>query len=103
MASTFDPSFQGIGEMLRADFIQAEMQRRAGKGMEFAVSTAPFDPHSKDGTHYKEQFRVDARPRVDRACAALVNDDPAAFQIEVGTSDTPAHRTMTRALDVMGQ
>lgn len=94
--------YEGVGEMLRSDFIQAEMRRRASLGKDFAEATAPYDPASTDGPHYKELFRVEDTPRKDRACASLVNDDPAALHIEFGTSDTPAHHTLTRALDVMG-
>lgn len=100
MASTFNANFAGIGEMLRSAEMQAEMERRAGKGKDFAETIAPFDEH--DGDHYKDHFSVEARPRHDRACAALVNDDPAAFQIEHGTSRTPAHHTLLRSIDAMG-
>lgn len=100
MSARVNLNYRGIGEMLRSDFMQAEMERRAGRGKEFAEATAPYDEH--DGTHYKDQFHVEARPRRDRACAALVNDDPASFQIEKGTRYTPAHHTLTRSMDAMG-
>lgn len=102
MSSTFNASFRGIGDMLKSPEMQAEMERRARKGEELAVAIAPFDEKSKDGTHYKERFRVEPRPRKDRACAALVNDDEAAFYVEYGTKHNPAHHVMHKALDAMG-
>lgn len=100
MGSTVNISYGGIGEMLKSAAMQAEMERRANLGKDFAEGIAPFDEH--DGDHYKDHFSVEPRPRHDRACAALVNDDPAAFQIEHGTSNSPAHHTLTRSLDAMG-
>lgn len=73
--------------------------RRARLGLEYAVATAPYDEH--DGTHYRDQFRVEATPHPDRAGASLINDDPASFQIEFGTGHSPKHRTLGKALDVM--
>lgn len=101
MGSKFTVNPAGIGAMLRSTAMQAEMRRRAERGKEFAESVAPYDPHNE--THYRDAFRVEDRPRHDRACAALVNDDGAAFYIEYGTSKTEAHHTLTRALDVMGE
>lgn len=102
MSGTFKMDPVGIGEMLRSAEMQAEMHRHADRGKEFAEATAPIDPTSTDGPHYKELFRVEDHPKEDRARASLVNDDPAALWIEFGTSDTPAHHTLTRALDIMG-
>ena len=100
--SRFDASFEGIGEMLCSPEMQAEMRRRAEKVKAAAEAAAPFDPHSKDGTHYKDSFSVDSGVRegkTRRAFGRATNDDPAAFYIEYGTSDTPRHRTLGRALD----
>lgn len=99
--SEFKGDYAGIGEMLRADFMQAEMMDRARKGKEYAEATAPYDEHG-ESPHYKEQFRVEAALREDRARALLVNDDPDALWIELGTRDTPKHRTLGKALDIMG-
>jgi hypothetical protein len=88
--------------MLRAEFMEAEMLRRAEKVKAVCEATAPFDP-SNDGTHYKDLFRVessrDGGVKKDRAEAKVLNDDPASFHIEMGTGDTPKHRTMGKALD----
>jgi hypothetical protein len=95
---TLDPA--GVGEMLKSAAMQAEMHRRAERGKDFAEGVAPYDP--ANATHYRDAFKVEDRPRDDRACAALVNDDGAAFYIEYGTSKTPAHHVLHRAMDMMG-
>jgi hypothetical protein len=101
----FESSYVGIGEMLNADFMAAEMLARAERGKAFAESTAPFDATSKDGGHYRDSFTVAAGtrggPKADRAFGRVTNTDEAAFFIEVGTRDTPAHHTLGKALDVM--
>lgn len=99
----FQPNYAGIGEMLRAEFMEAEMLRRAEKVKAVCEATAPYDPNSKDGSHYKDSFRVEASRagglKKDRAEAKVISDDPAAFHIEMGTGDTPKHRTMGKAID----
>jgi hypothetical protein len=99
--ATFTPDYNGIGQMLRSDFIEAEMFRRAKKVLEAAEAAAPYDP--KSITHYRDAFRLQVNSRGgvhhDRAVASVVNDDPAAFFIEYGTSKTPQHRTLRNALD----
>jgi hypothetical protein len=97
----FKADYQGIGEMLKADFMQADMMERARRGKEFAEATAPYDEHG-GSPHYKDLFRVAATPNTQRAEASLINDDEAAFQIEYGTRHTPKHRTLGKALDIMG-
>jgi hypothetical protein len=103
---TFQPNYDGIGQMLRSREMEAEMLRRAEQGKAFAEAIAPFDEHSKDGTHYKDAFRVESTTEGgihhDRTEAKLINDDRAAFFVEFGTKTTPRHRTLGRSLDVMG-
>lgn len=103
---TYKPDYAAFGEhVLRADWMLEEMVRRAENAKIEAEATAPFDPNSHDGTHYKDSFRVasDTHGGVqkDRAEARLVNDDSAAIYIEYGTRDTPRHRTLGRATDAM--
>jgi hypothetical protein len=101
----FQSSYEGIGEMLRSAEMQAEMRRRAEAMLAFAQADAPYDPTDTDGDHYRDHFSVESGIQVHkttRAYGALVNDHPAALPIEVGTSDTPAHHTLTRALDAAG-
>lgn len=103
--NTYEQSYAGVGEMLRADFMVAAMRAEAEKVKTVAESIAPFDPTSTDGVHYKERFRVESGVREGkkpRAYGRVLNDDPAAFQIEYGTSDTPRHRTLGIAMHAAG-
>jgi hypothetical protein len=100
----FSADYDGIGEMLKADFMEAAMLERAEKVRSVAEATAPFD--AKEATHFRDSFHtsstVEGGVHHDRATATVYNDDTAAVQIELGTSKTPAHRTLTKALDAAG-
>jgi hypothetical protein len=99
--SKYTQDYRGMGQLLRCDFISAEMYRRAEKVMAAAQAAAPYDPTST--THYRDAFHIQLNDRGgnhhDRAVASVVNDDAAAFFIEFGTSKTPQHRTLRNALD----
>lgn len=98
----FDADFKGIGDMLCSPEMQANMKARADRVAARAEATAPYDPDSKDGTHYRDAFSVESgvtTGKTRRAYGSVVNSDDAAFQIEHGTSKTPKHRTLGRALD----
>jgi len=99
----FKPNHAGLGELLNSDGVEAEMVRRAAAVMAAAEASAPFDPASKGGTHYRDAFRVEHRKHGgihnDRAEASVVNDDDAAVYIEYGTGSTPKHRTLGHAID----
>jgi hypothetical protein len=103
MAARFNAHYGGIGEMLRSDFIAAEMLRRAEKVKAQAEATAPYDPDDPDQTHYRDAFRTEVDRRGgahhDRAVARVVNDDKAAFFVEYGTRNNDRHRTLGKALD----
>lgn len=93
----FKPRRAGIGEMLRSPEMVAEMLRRAEKARTLAEVIAP-----RHTGHYSTSFTASAVKRGgihhDRACGILRNTDLAALQIEFGTKDTPAHRTMITAM-----
>jgi len=100
--ASFNADFRGIGEMLCSPEMQADMKARAERVAARAQATAPYDPDSKDGTHYRDAFTVESgvqAGKTRRAYGKVTNDDPAAFYIEHGTGDTPKHRTLGRALD----
>lgn len=102
MGARFNGSYDGVGEMLCSAAMQAEMRRRAEKMLAAAVADAPYDPTDKDGDHYRDHFSVESGVRqgkTRRAYGRVTNDHVAALSIEFGTSDTPAHHTLTRALD----
>lgn len=99
--STYKPSYAGLGELLRAEFLQAEMARRAEKVKELAEATAPdYEPL---GVGYKYEFRVmwgvkTSSKGTRRAFGRVVNDSEHALYVEYGGQNTPAHRTLGRAL-----
>ena len=101
---TFKPNYAGLGEMLRSEFMEAEMLRRARKVLAVCEGTAPYDA-TIDGVdrHYRDQFHIESSREgglhKDRAEARVVNDHPKSFQIEMGTGTTPKHRTMGKAID----
>jgi hypothetical protein len=101
--SHFNASFDGIGEMLRSQMIGDALFAKGEAVRTVAEATAPFDEH--EATHFRDSFHTEG-PRVpegrDRMAVTVVNDDTAAVQIELGTSKTPAHRTLTKALDAVG-
>lgn len=98
----FQANYDGIGEMLCSPGMQAEMLRRARRVMEAAIADAPYDPKDRDGNHYKDGFSVDAgiqERKTRRAFGRVTNDNEAAFLVEYGSKNNPAHHTLTRALD----
>lgn len=118
--TTYRGSYSGLRRnLLQADFMVAEMERRAQRILEVAEATAP-----EESGHYKESFRVKTRKRGgyknDRAEGRVVNTDPAALSIEFGHFTKPGddeeaavpfrrggtfvdgHYTLTRALDAAG-
>ena len=103
MGATFDASFPGIGEMLNADFMVADMLHRAEQVKAAAEAIAPFDPHSKDGSHYKDSFSATAAAhggaKKDRAAGTVTNTDDAAFYIEYGNVHVTKHRVLGKSLD----
>lgn len=94
-------------EILCADFMVEEMRRRAHLVYERAVVLAAphYDPEDKSGAHYITQFRLESGVRqhkTSRAYGEVINDDPAAIDIEYGTRETPKQRILGRALDAAG-
>jgi hypothetical protein len=81
----YEHSYAGAGELLRSDFMLAEMKRRADLIEDVAIAIAPVD--SGD---YIESFRVHSTrrggPNADRAQARVENVSDHAFYVEFGTS-----------------
>lgn len=96
-------SYDGIGEMLRSDFMVAEMERRAEKVLTVAESTAPVDEAGPHPGRYKGAFSIASTKqggtRHNRAEARVINDAPEAPYVEYGTRTTPKHATLRRALE----
>lgn len=96
MATNVRINYRGVGEMLCSPWMVAEMHRRAERVAERARVTAP---HSSG--QFAASFEVSSgirQARTRRAYGRVTNTDPAARYIEFGTEDTPAHRTLGRAL-----
>jgi HK97 gp10 family phage protein len=100
--SQYRPSYDGIGQMLVAKFMQAEMLRRAEKVKAAAEATAPDAPPIGEG--YKYDFHASAgikrsKDGKRRAVGRVTNDSDHAVFVEYGGQNTPAHRTLGRALN----
>lgn len=96
----FKASYRGIGQLLRAPFIEAEMRRRAEKVKAVAEATAPDAPPY--GVGYKASFVIESgvrKRRTTRAYARVINTSPHAIYVEFGGNGTPKHRTLGRALE----
>lgn len=100
--STYKPSYRGIGELLTSEFMQAEMLRRAEKVKAAAEAIAPDAPPY--GVGYKYEFKVEggikeSKKGTKRAVGRVTNDSEHAIWVEYGGQQTPAHRTLGRALN----
>lgn len=95
--------YDGVGEMLRAPWMQAEMKARAEKVKARAIATAPDAPLVGEG--YKFEFRVESGVKENskgtrRAYGRVVNGSDHAIYVEYGGGRTShAHRTLGKALD----
>lgn len=98
--SVYRASYRGIGELLRSPLMQAEMLRRAKLARSYAETIAPRHT-GQYAASFGTEVTAHGGARHDRACGRLLNHDPAALSIEVGTRRTPAHRTLRKALDAM--
>lgn len=111
--SSFTPSYQGLGDnVLRADFMVAEMGRRIRNVMALAEATAPVYTGPGEDTHrgrYKASYSVSTTDhggwRSNRAAGVLTDSAPEALFVEVGVRPDEhephgqrAHHTMMNAL-----
>lgn len=98
-------SYEGIGEMLRSDWMRAHMHERASRMKDYAVAIAPVYKGTGTDKHrgrYKDSFHVESVShggfRHDRAAGILTNNAPEAVFVEFGTSHQRAHGTMREAM-----
>lgn len=100
----FNPSYTGIGEMLRMPGVVKEMEARAKKVKARAEDIAPIYLRAKDPGQYKRSFVVESGIRKDksgsgsRAYGRVTNTAPYALFVEYGSTTTPKHRTLYTAL-----
>ena len=100
MAFKFKASYTGIGEMLRAPFMQAEMRARAEAIRDVAEAIAPVDESSPHPGRYKASFGVESGIRAGtkpRAYGRVYNTAPEALAVEYGTRNNYAHHTLMYA------
>lgn len=98
--TTFNASYEGLGELLQAEFVRAELVRRAEKVKAAAEAIAPDAPPY--GVGYKYEFEVSSGTQhhlTTRAFARVSNHSRHALFVEFGGQSTPKHRTLGRALD----
>lgn len=102
--ATFNASYSGIREMINAPFMVKDMRRRAERVADYAAATAPVGDPRTDPTpaSYKGSFRVESGTHGglnhDRAYGRVINNDPASFYVEHGTSKQEARHTLRNAL-----
>lgn len=101
--SRFNASYKGIGEMLAAPWMVAEMERRAKQVKARAEQIAPDAPPYGEG--YKYSFEVDSgvkesKKGTRRAFGRVRNTSPHAIYVEFQkVKGGPAHRPLGKALD----
>lgn len=107
--SRYEHDYEAFGKaVLSAPWMVAEMDRRAAAGAARARAVAPVDETGDHPGRYRDSITHESGIREEtgryksRAVGRVIAADPAAFHIEFGTSDTPAHRTLGQALDAMG-
>lgn len=104
MASRYKHNYKAFDlEVLCAGFMVEEMRSRAERVKDAAEATAP--DATPLGVGYKYQFSVSSgiqTHKTTRAFGRVTNDSPHAIFVEFGGKETPAHRTLGRALDAAG-
>lgn len=87
----YDPSFEGVGEMLRSGGIRREMRSRALRVKAAFEATASVDTGEwKASATVDTYIRPDRRGGGSRVVAAVTSNDPDALSKEFGHI---AHRT----------
>lgn len=102
MSYTFDAAaFEE--QVLCADWMVADMERRANNVADLARATAPVGPEGDPHRGlYKESFVVSSgiqNEKTRRAYGEVRNDVRYAAALEYGDGDTEKHRTLGKALD----
>ncbi|WP_306317206.1 MULTISPECIES: HK97 gp10 family phage protein [unclassified Streptomyces] len=106
MAARVKLKRKGVGEMLRMESMQAEMERRAEVIKSVAVAISPVY-RGPTGGRYKASWKVSSRKRggvrKNRATATVRNNSYYARWVEYGTERVPAHHVLLRAAQVGGR
>lgn len=99
----FDPSFVGIGRLLRSDMIAEALMARADAVKQRAEELAPVsdDPNNPHAGRYKDSFHTRLGMKRARVEAVVYNDAPEAIYVEKGTSVQEGRNVLMRALDIL--
>jgi hypothetical protein len=103
VTARFNPDHAGVGEMLRADFMQNAMRMVADQILVRAEAIAPVGhpPGDKHPGRYKASFHVRVHARGgathDRAEAVVYNDSPEALYVEYASYGQEPYRVLARA------
>lgn len=101
MTATFNPDHPGVGQMLRADFMERAMVAVAERIKAAAEVTAPVSEHDAHPGRYKASFHVKSHARGgathDRAEAIVSNDAPEAIFVEYGHHGREPYHTLANA------
>jgi hypothetical protein len=108
----YKASYTGIGEMLCAPWMEADMKRRAENVKTYAEATAPVGrdrrptKNGKPKPIYKDSFKVSSgiktsKKGTKRAYGRVTNDSPQAIMVEYGNENTPRHATLRKALEAV--
>ena len=104
MTGVYKLDHRGMGEMLRAPFMQEAMRVRAEEIKLRAEVIAPVGDATKGDKHpgrYKASFHVRVHDRggatKDRAEAVVYNDSPEALYVEYAHYGEEPYRVLARA------
>jgi HK97 gp10 family phage protein len=103
VAARFTLNWEGVGELLRSEGVEAEMLRRARLIAAKAEASAPTGtpPDDKHPGRYRASVTVSSSRhggrRGDRAVAYATNTAPYARWVEYGTERVPAYHVMLKA------
>lgn len=106
--SDFHASYSGIGEMIRSQWMLAEMGRRGANVMAHAIATAPVGKPPRDlhPGRYKANFelRLDRNGGIhrDRAEAKVINTSFEGVFVEYGHEGAEPYHTLLHALLIGG-
>jgi hypothetical protein len=103
MGVKYSIDHDGIGDLLCAEFLIADMERRANAVKAEAIATAPVATTGQHRGRYAESFEVTSGVRegkkTRRAYGRVTNWAPEAVIVEFGNKNTPRHATLRRALE----
>lgn len=107
MTASYNPSHFGVGEMLRADFMQDAMRVVADEIKARAIALAPVgeEAHDDHAGRYKSSFHTRShisytapgRYGGGRAEAVVYNNAPEALYVEYGHFGREPYRVLGRA------